>query len=184
MNRTPAKWQRHIVGLPLWLDAQDFENVVRAFKARGFGSALNYYRNLDRNWELQQAAAGQAVSVPALFMIGERDTGLSIPGMGQIIAAMPSLVPKLQGSHVLPEAGHWLQQERPAQVSELLVRFLRRLHPASNRHPRRWRPCSSNPTSYAFQSPVDGPPTGFEVCCPVGGPAHRGLLWGFRFGRD
>lgn len=117
--------------IPSWLPAQEFERLVSAFESRGFRSALNYYRNLDRNWEHQQAAAGQAVNVPALFMIGERDTGLSIPGMDEIIAGMPRLMPNLRGSHVLPGAGHWLQQERPFEVSQLLLHFLGMLEKSS-----------------------------------------------------
>lgn len=114
---TPAK-------LPDWLPSREFEQMVRAFELTSFTGGLNYYRNLDRNWELQQAYVGQQVQVPALFMIGERDTGLAIPGMDQIIAAMPNLVPGLRGSHVLRGAGHWLQQERAKEVSELAIKFL------------------------------------------------------------
>ena len=113
--------------LPPWLSSEDFERLVAAFEASGFTGGLNYYRNLDRNWELQQANVGQTVGVPALFMIGDRDPGLAIPGMEKIIADMPSLVPKLVGSHVLPGAGHWLQQERPDEVSQLILGFLRKL---------------------------------------------------------
>lgn len=90
----------------------------------GFTGGLHYYRNLDRNWELQQSFVGQRVLVPALFMMGERDTGFSIPGMDQVIAAMPELVSDLRGSYVLQNAGHWLQQERPSEVSELTIKFL------------------------------------------------------------
>lgn len=115
------------VKLPDWLRAQDYEHLVGQFKITGFGAALNYYRNLDRNWELQQAFIGQTIQVPAMFMIGERDTGLSIPGMDKIVATMPGLVPGLRGSHLLEGAGHWLQQERSAEVSRLLVEFLGKL---------------------------------------------------------
>lgn len=114
-------------GLPEWLPNSDFEKLVAAFESSGFTGGLNYYRNLDRNWELQQTQAGQTVTVPALFMIGERDTGLSIPGMEQIIAGMPNLVSDLRGSNVIQEAGHWLQQERPTEISELIIKFLREL---------------------------------------------------------
>lgn len=110
--------------LPEWLPPADFDQIAKAFRGSGFTGGLNYYRNLDRNWELQQSATGLTVAVPALFMIGERDTGLSIPGMDQIIAAMPVMAPKLRRSHVLQGAGHWLQQERPADVSALLIEFL------------------------------------------------------------
>lgn len=110
--------------LPDWLPALDFDRLVKDFEASGFRGGLNYYRNLDRNWELQHVAAGLQITVPALFMIGERDTGLAIPGMDQIIAAMPTLVPHLRGSHVIPEAGHWLQQELPNEVSKAILGFL------------------------------------------------------------
>ena len=110
--------------LPTWLPEAELDRMAAAFAASGFTGALNYYRNLDRNFELQQAMAGARVGVPALFLIGERDTGLSIPGMAEIIAAMPELVPDLRGSHVIPGAGHWLQQERPEDVTEALLAFL------------------------------------------------------------
>lgn len=110
--------------LPDWLPVLHFDRLVQDFEASGFRGGLNYYRNLDRNWELQHVAAGLPITVPALFMIGERDTGLSIPGMDQIIAGIPTLVPDLRGSHIIPHAGHWLQQERPKEVSEAILRFL------------------------------------------------------------
>ena len=113
--------------LPDWLPQSEFDRLAETFARTGFTGGLNYYRNLDRNFELQQAMAGARVTVPALFLIGERDTGLAIPGMADIIAAMPDLVPDLRGSHVLPGAGHWLQQERAAEVSEALVAFLREI---------------------------------------------------------
>lgn len=113
--------------LPAWLTREEFDLLVSAFESSGFTGGLNYYRNLDRNWELQQGYVGQMVRVPALFMIGERDTGLSIPGMEQIIAGMANLVPDLRGSCILQEAGHWLSQERPAEVSALIIPFLRGL---------------------------------------------------------
>ncbi|GBQ91965.1 hypothetical protein AA23498_1329 [Acetobacter nitrogenifigens DSM 23921 = NBRC 105050] len=117
----------NVTKLPEWMSSQEFEHIVTAFKASGFTGGLNYYRNLDRNWELQQANAGQLVTVPALFMIGERDPGLDIPSMNQIIASMPSLVPNLQGAHVLSGAGHWLQQGRSDEVTKLIFDFMAQL---------------------------------------------------------
>ena len=113
--------------LPVWLDPDDLEAFVKAFKVSGFRGGLNYYRNLDRNWALQGAFDGLVVQVPALYLIGERDTGLAMPGMREIIRAMPTLVPDLRGSHVIAGAGHWLQQEAPGQVNDAVIEYLRSL---------------------------------------------------------
>nr|WKF60126.1 Epoxide hydrolase A [Paraburkholderia busanensis] len=113
--------------LPAWLTPVDFERFVKAFSESGFRGGLNYYRNLDRNWELQAAMEGRLVEVPALYLVGERDTGLAMPGMREIIDSMPRIVPRLSASRVVPEVGHWLQQEAPEVVSEALIRFLRDL---------------------------------------------------------
>lgn len=113
--------------LPAWLPQADLDVFAEAFKASGFHGGLNYYRNLDRNWELQKALAGLKVEIPSLFMAGERDTGLAIPGMREIIAAMPRLVPNLRKTEFVSGAGHWLPQERPEIVSEAIIAFIRSL---------------------------------------------------------
>lgn len=111
--------------MPGWFTAADLDAYMKAFTASGWRGGLNYYRNLDRNWQLQAALAGAKVNVPALFMAGERDTGLSIPGMREIIEAMPALVPGLTEKIIVPGSGHWLPQERPDVVNDALVRFAR-----------------------------------------------------------
>lgn len=113
--------------LPGWLTPSDLGAFVRAFQASGFRGGLNYYRNLDRNWAADAAFEGLRVEVPAMYLVGERDTGLAIPGMKDIITAMPALVPKLIASHTIAGAGHWLAQEAPARVSAELIAFLRGL---------------------------------------------------------
>jgi len=100
---------------------------VQAFSVSGFRGGLNYYRNLDRNREVQAAFEGLLIEVPALYLVGERDTGLAIPGMHEIIGAMPQIVPSLRASRVVPRAGHWLQQEAPDFVNSALIEFLREL---------------------------------------------------------
>lgn len=109
--------------LPPWLTQDDLTTFTDAFEFSGFRGGLNYYRNLDRNWELEAAMGGIPVSIPALYLVGERDTGLSIPGMKEIIASMPSLVTDLRGSIVVPECGHWLPQERPSALTDAIIDF-------------------------------------------------------------
>lgn len=111
--------------LPDWLGESDLATFARAFGKSGFHGGLNYYRNLDRNRELIAAFAGLRVEVPALFLVGERDTGLAMPGMRDIIDGMAALVPRLVRSMTIEGAGHWLAQERPDEVNGALLDFLR-----------------------------------------------------------
>jgi pimeloyl-ACP methyl ester carboxylesterase len=113
--------------LPTWLTEADLDVYTTAFATSGFAGGLNYYRNLDRNRELLAPFRGLRVQVPALFIIGQRDVGLSIPGMRELIADMSRLVPQLRPVVELPAAGHWLQQERPDEVNAALLTFLRSL---------------------------------------------------------
>jgi pimeloyl-ACP methyl ester carboxylesterase len=63
---------------------------------------------------------GAKVTVPALFVAGDRDLVLEMrPAEGQ-----KDVVPNLRRSVILPGCGHWTQQERPAEVNAELIRFL------------------------------------------------------------
>jgi pimeloyl-ACP methyl ester carboxylesterase len=65
---------------------------------------------------------GAPITQPSIFIAGERDPTLG--WMGGAIEAFGETLPGLVGSHVLEGAGHWIQQERPAEVNRLLVRWL------------------------------------------------------------
>lgn len=110
--------------LPSWLTEEDLDVYTKAFTATGFYGGLNYYRNLDRNCELLHCFRGMKVTIPALYIVGDRDVGLSIPGMRQIISDMSNLVPMLRQTIILPDCGHWAQQERPQEVSSTIISFL------------------------------------------------------------
>ncbi len=73
---------------------------------------------MDRNRELLSCFNGLKVTIPALFIVGRRDVGLSIPGMHQIISEMMNLVPNIRKTIFLDDCGHWAQQERPEEVAQ------------------------------------------------------------------
>jgi len=110
-----------------WLKEKDLEVYTEAFNKTGFRGGLNYYRNLDRNRELLSCFNGLKVIIPALFIVGSRDVGLSIPGMDQIISEMASLVPNIRQTIFLEDCGHWAQQERPEEVGSVIISFLKSL---------------------------------------------------------
>jgi pimeloyl-ACP methyl ester carboxylesterase len=111
-------------GLPAWLDETDVDFYAAEFKRSGFRGPLNYYRNLDRNWELQAALAGAPVTVPALYVAGDRDFIVSFPGMDQLLRNLQRFVPALHKIQLIPGCGHWTQQERPVEVNAALLEFL------------------------------------------------------------
>ncbi|MFG3203854.1 alpha/beta fold hydrolase [Streptomyces sp. NPDC048192] len=110
--------------LPEWLTADDLDALTESF-SQGFTGALNWYRNLDRNWELTAPWHGARVTRPALYMYGDRDVVPAFPGTPELIAQLPELMPSLwREPLVLEGCGHWTQQERPAEVNAALVAFL------------------------------------------------------------
>lgn len=104
-----------------------------AWLARDLCGGLDYYRKLDRNWQLQASLEAMRVEVPALFAIGGREVGLSMPGMKRIIATMPTLEPRLRPPVTIGDAGHRPQQERADTVHALILSFVASLDNAGHR---------------------------------------------------
>ncbi|MFI0845454.1 alpha/beta fold hydrolase [Mesorhizobium sp. IMUNJ 23232] len=113
--------------LPRWLDESDVDFYAGEFRRTGFAGGLNWYRNIDRNWELMAPLAGAQVKVPALYMAGDRDLVVSFPGMDRLLANLKIFVPQLSETLMLPGCGHWTQQERPDEVNAAMIDFLRSL---------------------------------------------------------
>jgi pimeloyl-ACP methyl ester carboxylesterase len=115
------------VSLPPWLTEADIDYFAGEFARTGFGGGLNWYRNIDRNWELLAAYAGAHVTVPALYVVGDRDLVVAFRGMDQLIPNLQMFVPGLRKTLMLPGCGHWTQQERPRDVNAAMVEFVRGL---------------------------------------------------------
>ncbi len=113
--------------LPPWLTEADVNSCAAEFARAGFRGGLNWYRNIDRNWELMAPFAGLSVTVPALYAAGDRDLVVGFPGMDKLIANLRTFVPDLRGTIMLPGCGHWTQQERAGEVNAAILQFLREL---------------------------------------------------------
>jgi pimeloyl-ACP methyl ester carboxylesterase len=113
--------------LPHWLGESDIDVYAGEFERTGFAGGLNWYRNIDRNWELMAPFAGARVNVPALYMAGDRDLVVAFPGMDRLLANLKLFVPQLRETLMLPGCGHWTQQERPDEVNAAIIDFLRSL---------------------------------------------------------
>jgi len=113
--------------LPHWLTEADVDFYVSEFARTGFRGGLNWYRNMDRNWELLTPVSGVQVTVPALYIAGDRDLVLAFPGMDQIIANLSKFVPQLRRTLLFPGCGHWTQQERAEEVNHAVIEFVQRV---------------------------------------------------------
>ncbi len=111
--------------LPSWLTGADLDIAAASFTRSGLAGPLNRYRNMDRDWEDLAAFEAKPLTQPSIYIAGDRDA--STVWLADAIKAYPNTLPELSGAHLLDGAGHWIQQERPDEVNELLVNWLRGL---------------------------------------------------------
>lgn len=111
--------------LPAWLTEADLGYYSAEFERTGFRGGLNRYRNMDRDWEELPQLVGARVEQPALFIAGDRDGVIAMIPNG--IETMKQNVPNLRRVVMLPGAAHWTQQERPDEVNDALIAFLKGL---------------------------------------------------------
>jgi pimeloyl-ACP methyl ester carboxylesterase len=110
--------------LPEWLTEADVEFYAAEFRRTGFRGGLNWYRNIDRNWEMLAPFKGAKITVPALYVVGDRDLVVAGPGMERTLASLKDFLPNLRKTIMLPGCGHWTQQERRYEVNAAMLEFL------------------------------------------------------------
>jgi pimeloyl-ACP methyl ester carboxylesterase len=103
-----------------WLSEDELAVYVDAFERTGFTGGLNWYRNIDRNWELGEAVAERRIEQPAMFLTGEDDLVRTFMPS----AVMNGWVTDLRADVLVAGAGHWVQQERPDEVNAALLEFI------------------------------------------------------------
>jgi len=112
--------------LPPWLKEADLEFFAGEFRRVGFRGGVNWYRNEDRNWLLTGFLDGAKLSQPSMFAAGEHDCVLQMIG-GDAAPIVKMSMPDCRTMTIIPGAGHWIQQERPQQINQLLVDFVKGL---------------------------------------------------------
>jgi epoxide hydrolase A/B len=110
-------------GLPDWLSQEELDFYISEFTRTGFTGGINWYRNFDRNWELTAHIDGVKVDAPSLFIGGKQDpvVAMSPPGVGD------AFLSDHRGNVMIDDAGHWVQQEKPAETNAALIDFLKGL---------------------------------------------------------
>lgn len=105
-----------------WLNEEEFAAYVDDFAASGFFGPVSWYRNMNANYERTRHHAVAAMTMPVHFITGELDpVNLVNPAFDE---SMRASLPGYRGSTVVAGAGHWVQQEKPAEFNAALLGFL------------------------------------------------------------
>jgi pimeloyl-ACP methyl ester carboxylesterase len=108
-----------------WLPDAALNVYVGEYARTGFQGGLQWYRcaTSGRFVAEQQLFAGRSIDVPSCFIAGASDWGVyQKPGDAE--AMQSRACSRLLGWHLIHGAGHWVQQERPAEVLDRLFAFL------------------------------------------------------------
>lgn len=98
---------------------EDIQFYVQEFKKSGFRGPLNWYRNMDKNWEWGFKGSGRKILIPALMVTAEKDLVLT-PEMSK---HMEDWIPHLKRGHI-KDCGHWTQMEKPTELNRILIEWL------------------------------------------------------------
>lgn len=109
-----------------WLSEDELELFAAEYARSGFQGALNaaYRPRQDlRNVAEMATFSGARIEVPSCFVSGANDWGL-YQTFGALEAMTRTGCSNMIGQHIVPGAGHWVQQEQPEKVSKILLQFL------------------------------------------------------------
>jgi pimeloyl-ACP methyl ester carboxylesterase len=110
-----------------WLPESELAVYSAEYQRNGFQGGLQWYRRGTEGIDTAelQLFSGRTIDVPSIFIAGKQDWG-TYQRPGNFERMQESLCTRMLGCHLVDGAGHWVQQEQPAQVNELLTGFLRR----------------------------------------------------------
>src|SRR5215813_6422950 len=111
-----------------WLTEAEVDVYATEYARTQFTGALQGYR-VRRGTDPKSIAemhtfSGRTIDVPSMFIAGASDWGM-YQTPGAIERMQGTSCTNLVGVHRIEGAGHWVQQEQPEKVSELLLAFLR-----------------------------------------------------------
>jgi pimeloyl-ACP methyl ester carboxylesterase len=111
-------------GGKLIVSDDELKTYVDTYQKTGFTGGINWYRNIDRNWELTKNVEYK-VKVPALYVGAADDVVLPPSSANGIERWVPDIEKK-----TIADCGHWTQQEKPAELNAILLEWLGRKFPA------------------------------------------------------
>jgi pimeloyl-ACP methyl ester carboxylesterase len=108
-----------------WLSEDELSVYNGEYERNGFQGGLQWYRCRTQGVNADLGVfAGRTIDVPTMFVAGKSDWGI-YQTPGAIERMQESACTRMRGCHLIDGAGHWVQQEQPERVNELLIEFLR-----------------------------------------------------------
>lgn len=108
-----------------WLTEADLATYTAEYARTGFQGGLNWYRcrYIDAYTQELQVYAGKPMAAPLAFIAGTQDWGVrQTPGAIEAMETRGST--DFRGSHLIGSAGHWVQQEQPEAVLNILTNLI------------------------------------------------------------
>ncbi|WP_291852307.1 alpha/beta hydrolase [Bradyrhizobium sp.] len=109
-----------------WLPDRELAFYSAEYGRTGFQGGLQWYRCGTSGAFVPelQIWSGRTIDVPSAFISGKQDWGTyQRPGVYE--AMQSKACTAMIGCHLVDGAGHWVQQEQPAEVNRLLLAFLK-----------------------------------------------------------
>ena len=107
-----------------WLPDGELEVYTKEYQRTGFQGGLNWYRSGALGTAELELFAGRRIEQPSIFISGASDWG-NYQSPGALEKMQDQVCTDMRGVHLVPGAGHWVQQEQPGRMVELLIEFLR-----------------------------------------------------------
>ena len=111
-----------------WLPEAAMAVYAQEYGRTGFQGGLQSYRCTTSGQAAAEMRlfAGRGIEVPACFIAGASDWGIyQKPGEFELMQGVGCR--DMRGCHLLPGAGHWVQQEQAGPVAGLIREFLNQL---------------------------------------------------------
>lgn len=108
-----------------WLTNDELRVYSAEYERNGFQGGLQWYRcRTTGNWNAElEIFSGRTIDVPSCFIAGKSDWGVyQTPGAFERM--QKTACTHMLDCNLVDGAGHWVQQEQPAEVSRLLLQFL------------------------------------------------------------
>jgi pimeloyl-ACP methyl ester carboxylesterase len=115
-----------------WLTEAELQFYREEFERTSFEGAVQWFRCYTGEigkTELE-LFSGKTIDVPSCYIAGARDWGIfRRPGAVEKMRA--GACSRLEKFEIIENAGHWVQQEAPERVAEIVIEFLKGVSPGT-----------------------------------------------------